>query len=318
MSALGDTPRITGLAGEVRLENAQASDRLTVQAGNGIDKLTAIGNVGALIGLALGNELQDQLVGGSGNETLRGTGRRGHPARQRGQRRRAGRRRPGPRGVEPARRRHRHDRRRRGAGPHPRAVPWPPTTRSRSRRCSHTSASRPSWARVSDLTSLEVIDLGAATGADRITVNDLSGTDTTAVVVDLGPADLKVDDRDRRRHGGRGLHPGQGRASGTTFSGSPPRCSWAGAEPGDRLTINGGDGEDTIDAQQMTKDKLQPFLNGGAAKDILVGSSGQDEVTGGPGDDVILLARWPGHGPLAARRRQRHRRGRRREPTSCA
>jgi Ca2+-binding RTX toxin-like protein len=39
----------------------------------------------------------------------------------------------------------------------------------------------------------------------------------------------------------------------------------------------------------MTKDKLQPFLNGGSDKDILVGSSGQDEVTGGPGDDVIFL-----------------------------
>ena len=43
----------------------------------------------------------------------------------------------------------------------------------------------------------------------------------------------------------------------------------------------------------MSKDKLQPFLNGGAAKDVIAGSPGQDEVTGGPGDDVVFLRRRP-------------------------
>ena len=74
VSSLGDAIRVTGLQAEVRLENAKpADDRLTVQARGGTDKLTAVGNVGALIGLTLeGNEKQDQLTGGTSIETLRG------------------------------------------------------------------------------------------------------------------------------------------------------------------------------------------------------------------------------------------------------
>ena len=191
MSALGDTPRITGLAGEVRLENAQASDRLTVQAGNGIDKLTAIGNVGALIGLALeGNELQDQLVGGSGNETLRGgpdadilRGNAGNDVVQGD---------GGPDHVVWNRLADGTDTIDGGAEQDRIRVPSSAAddTFEVSALLTHVRLKAELGA-VSDLT---VIDLGAATGADRITVNDLSGTDTIAVVVDLGPADLKVDD----------------------------------------------------------------------------------------------------------------------------
>ncbi|HEX6024852.1 MAG TPA: hypothetical protein VFZ00_22870 [Solirubrobacter sp.] len=65
--------------------------------------------------------------------------------------------------------------------------------------------------------------------------------------------------------------------------------SVGGAEPGDRLEIDGGNGDDTIDASAMFKDKLQPFINGGAGKDILVGSPGQDVITGGFGDDVAFM-----------------------------
>ena len=74
VSALGDTIRVTGIQAEVRVENAKpADDRLIVQAGGGTDKLTAIGGVGALIGLTLeGNDKQDQLTGGTAGETLRG------------------------------------------------------------------------------------------------------------------------------------------------------------------------------------------------------------------------------------------------------
>ena len=104
---------------------------------------------------------------------------------------------------------------------------------------------------------------------------------------------------------------------GHDILGLPAKVFLTGAEPGDRLTINGGDGEDTIDAQQMTKDKLQPFLNGGAAKDIIVGSSGQDEVTGGPGDDVsscVMALTRPSGSPATAATSSRAGPA----PTSCA
>ena len=77
----------------------------------------------------------------------------------------------------------------------------------------------------SDLTSLEVIDLGAATGADKITVNDLSGTDTIGVVVDLGPSDLKVDNVTINGTPARTRSRPRSRASRTTSRGSPPPCS---------------------------------------------------------------------------------------------
>ena len=74
VSATGDTARVAGLPGEVRIDNARAADdRLIVQAADGTDKVSAIGNVGTLIGLTLeGNEKQDQITGGSADETLRG------------------------------------------------------------------------------------------------------------------------------------------------------------------------------------------------------------------------------------------------------
>ena len=73
-SVLGDTARVSGLPGEVRVDNASAADdRLTVQARGGSDKVTAIGSAGALIGLVLeGNEGIDFVTGASQAETLRG------------------------------------------------------------------------------------------------------------------------------------------------------------------------------------------------------------------------------------------------------
>ena len=142
----------------------------------------------------------------------------------------------------------------------------------------------------SDLTGLEIIDLGAATGADTVTVNDLSGTDTTAVVADLGAADLKVDNVIVNGTPGADKIRAKVTSTGHDVTGLHAGVFLAGAEPGDRLTINGGDGEDEINAQQMSKDKLQPFLNGDAAKDFLIGSPGQDVINGGFGDDVAFLA----------------------------
>ena len=180
VSALGDTPRIIGLPAEVRLENAQSSDRLTVQAGNGTDKLTAVDNVGALIGLTLeGNELQDQLTGGSATRRCAAGPTRTSCAATRATtscRATAARTTSCGTGSPTAATRSTAARSRTASACRPR----PPTTRSRSRRCSRHVRLKAELGVQSDLTSLEVIDLGAATGADKITVNDLSGTDTIA------------------------------------------------------------------------------------------------------------------------------------------
>ena len=55
------------------------------------------------------------------------------------------------------------------------------------------------------------------------------------------------------------------------------------------LALDARDGDDTIDAQGITKDKLQPILTGGGGKDFIIGTPGQDTVAGGIGADVAYL-----------------------------
>ena len=194
VSSLGDAIRVTGLQAEVRLENAKpADDRLTVQARGGTDKLTAVGNVGALIGLTLeGNEKQDQLTGGTSIETLRGgpdadilRGNAGNDVIEGGD---------GPDHVVWNRLADGSDTVDGGAEQDRIRVPSASADDSFevSALLNHVRLKAELGVQ-SDLVGLEIVDLGAATGADTIFVNDLSGTDTTAVVVDLGAADLKVD-----------------------------------------------------------------------------------------------------------------------------
>jgi hypothetical protein len=151
--------------------------------------------------------------------------------------------------------------------------------------------------------TLERVVMNARGGVDTISVDPLDGTGTTLIDVDLGPADLKGDKVTVNGTAG----PDQIRVTnseGTNFINGPAAAlRLSNAEPGDRLAINGREGDDEIDAFQMAKDKLQPFLDGGPGKDVLRGSPGQDEITGGQGNDVAFLAagldtfRWvPGDG----------------------
>ena len=288
-SALGGAIRVTGLQAEVRLENATpADDRLTLQARGGTDKLTAIGGVGALIGLTLeGNEKQDQLTGGTAGETLRGgpdadilRGNAGNDVVQGD---------GGPdhfvwnRGTDGA------DTMDGGADQDRIRVPSASDDDSFEVSAQLTHTRLKAGLTVSDLTNLEIVDLGAATGADSIFVNDLSGTATTAVVVDLGAADLKVDNVIVTGTQGPETIRAKASSTGHDVTGLPAGVFLTGAEPGDRLTINARDGDDFIDARDMTKDKLQPFLNGGLGKDTLGGSPGQDVITGGLGDDFAFM-----------------------------
>jgi Ca2+-binding RTX toxin-like protein len=291
VSALGDTARVTGLAGEVRVDNANpGQDRLIVQARGGDDSISAVGSAGALIALTLeGNEGADSISGGNAAETLRG-GSENDLLR-------------GQQGADVVE-----------GGDGPDQIVWSPATDGndlvrgdagldRLRIPTRTSDDFYSVAadgprvRISGASQIsadvDIVDIGLGSGADRVHVGDLAGTLTTDVVLDTGASDLKVDTI--TIDGTAGADSVKAKAStilGAPFheiSGLPANVFVSGAEPGDRLEINSGDGEDTIDATNMFKDKLQPFLNGGAAKDILVGSPGQDVITGGFGDDVAFL-----------------------------
>jgi Ca2+-binding RTX toxin-like protein len=56
----------------------------------------------------------------------------------------------------------------------------------------------------------------------------------------------------------------------------------------DQLRVNGGDGDDVLEASGLAGGAIQLVLDGGAGNDILVGSAGDDVLLGGDGDDVII------------------------------
>ena len=73
------------------------------------------------------------------------------------------------------------------------------------------------------------------------------------------------------------------------MSGLAATVRLASPEQGTKLALDARDGDDTIDAQGITKDKLQPILTGGGGKDFIIGTPGQDTVAGGIGADVAYL-----------------------------
>ena len=57
----------------------------------------------------------------------------------------------------------------------------------------------------------------------------------------------------------------------------------------DSLVVNGGAGNDTIDASKLHAGQVSLTLNGGDGDDRIIGSAGNDVVNGGRGSDVALL-----------------------------
>src|SRR5262245_48360135 len=141
---------------------------------------------------------------------------------------------------------------------------------------------------VMDLNHLEAIDLNALGGADKVTINDLSGTDVVAANLDLGPPDDGAADAvivNGTRGNDRidvlivplqvvGLHTA---ATMTNFAGAT-----------DSLTINAGAGDDEVVASTVPAGAVKLTENGESGNDILVGSRGDDTLFGGDGDDTLL------------------------------
>jgi Ca2+-binding RTX toxin-like protein len=147
-----------------------------------------------------------------------------------------------------------------------------------------------------DLNGIENIQVGAAGGADNITVNDLTGTGTKQVVIDLSatPGSGKGDGQ-----------PDTVTINGTAnddhinivssgnsvlINGLAAQVSVSGTDAGkDSLVVNGLTGDDTIDASKLHTGQVNLTLNGGDGNDTLIGSAGNDLVVGGRGNDVAML-----------------------------
>ena len=150
-----------------------------------------------------------------------------------------------------------------------------------------------------DLNGVERIDFHAFGGADNIVINDLTGTDLplAGVAIDLegalgsGVGDGQVDRVTVNGTAGDdaiNLLSINGGA-GVLITGSPAPIAIFHADAGDQLIINGGTGNDTINASGLIANSIGLTLNGGAGNDVLTGSQGDDVVVGGTGNDLAFL-----------------------------
>lgn len=142
---------------------------------------------------------------------------------------------------------------------------------------------------VMDLNDVEGINFTALGGADTITVNDLSGTDVTAVNLNLGGADGAADSVIVNGTSGDDVIVANGDANGTAVLGLSALVNITGTEAAnDRLTINALGGDDVVQASGLAVGAVQLTADGGDGADVLIGGDGNDVLRGGAGDDVLI------------------------------
>ncbi len=125
---------------------------------------------------------------------------------------------------------------------------------------------------VRGLTGVEYVDVNAGDGDDSVTIDAID--DLWEVHTDLGAADGDLDRVDRQR-----LRRATTRALGQRVQrprerARPARAStFDGAEPTDRLRLNGNGGEDIVSA---STDVMKLTLDGGDDTDVVLGGPGRD------------------------------------------
>ena len=147
-----------------------------------------------------------------------------------------------------------------------------------------------------DLVGIETVDINALGGADAVTLNDLSGTDVTAVDVNLagsaGGGDGQIDSAVVNGTEGDDTVQILSTLDGSriTAAGLHATVKITGAEAtSDVLTVNALGGNDMVDASLLPADLIGLALNAGAGTDTIFGSQGSDLVNGGPGNDIVAL-----------------------------
>ncbi|HEV8604439.1 MAG TPA: hypothetical protein VGQ99_03680 [Tepidisphaeraceae bacterium] len=151
---------------------------------------------------------------------------------------------------------------------------------------------------VMDTNDVEKVTFTARGGVDMITVNDLSGTDVTEVSLNLesipgsGTGDAQADSVIVA--GSNGNDSIEIVGAGTSYSvvGLPALVSVVGSEGVlDQLTVNAGDGNDTVSATTLPAGIVKLTLNGDAGNDQIFGSQGGDFLFGGDGSDLVIGGR---------------------------
>ncbi len=148
---------------------------------------------------------------------------------------------------------------------------------------------------VMDLNDVEVIDVNALGGADTVTVNDLTGTDVTRVIVDLAgviggtAGDGQVDTVAAGATNGDDVVTVSLQLDGSAIvNGLSTSIVVEHFESADFVQIDGLAGNDSIVLNEANGALLAARLNGGSGNDMLSGGSGGDTLSGGDGNDTLL------------------------------
>ena len=144
---------------------------------------------------------------------------------------------------------------------------------------------------VMDLNDVESIDFSALGGADKITINDLSGTDLSEINIDLGTAgglgDGAADTIIINATEGDDVVIVNGANGEVSILGLSAVINIHHMESIDTIIIKTLGGDDVVEASGL--DASVVFVaDGGANNDILIGGAGNDTLFGGLGDDILV------------------------------
>lgn len=148
---------------------------------------------------------------------------------------------------------------------------------------------------VIDAQGIEQAEIIGGTGSHRINVDDLSGTELREVLVSLKPGagtlGDAVDDQVTVRGSAVGEHVVVANGAGAVnVLGLAASVRVTGFEAtNDRLAVDAGAGNDTIDASILAPGSVVLAINGGLGDDLVVGHAGIDQVSGGAGNDNVRL-----------------------------
>ena len=145
-----------------------------------------------------------------------------------------------------------------------------------------------------DCNSVEIVKFNAFGGADKITVNELNGTDLKNVNLDLatppasGLGDTNGDSVIIKGTEGDDVVNVSGDAAGITVQGLAATVNIVGTDPTlDTLTIEALAGNDVVTATDLQAGAINLIIDGGLGDDVLIGSHGDDVIFGGEGDDIL-------------------------------
>jgi Ca2+-binding RTX toxin-like protein len=143
---------------------------------------------------------------------------------------------------------------------------------------------------ITKLSGIEHVQINGTAGTDNIFVGDLTGSGITQVAVDLGNGDNAADTVTVNGSAGDDNIKVAKSGSSIVVNGLPAQVTIAHADGTDSLTLNGGTGNDTIDASVIKAGQLAKLtINGGSGNDNIIGSAGNDTVIGGQGNDTALM-----------------------------